>query len=154
MIWAMKDPESGNLDRIQVVKGWYQDGHPREKVYDVVWSDGRTAAATTGKLPPVGNTVDASTATYTNSIGDAQLSAVWSDPDFDPSQHAVYYVRVIEIPTPRWSTFDAVQLGVPIPDGTPPSIQERAWSSPFWYTPDPSLVNRLDFYPGLEKKLP
>ncbi|NNG15267.1 MAG: DUF3604 domain-containing protein [Gemmatimonadales bacterium] len=154
MIWAMKDPESGNLDRIQVVKGWYRDGHAFEQVYDVVWSDNRTPDATTGVLPPVGNTVDASTATYTNSIGDSQLSAVWSDPDFDPSQHAVYYVRVIEIPTPRWSTFDAVQLGVAIPDGTPVSIQERAWSSPFWYTPDPSLVNRRDYYPGLQKKLP
>ena len=153
MVWAVKDPESGNLDRIQIVKGWYQDGHPREQVYDVVWSDNRTRDAATGKVPPVGNTVDASRATYTNSIGDSQLSAVWSDPDFDPSKHAVYYVRVIEIPTPRWSTYDAVLLGMPVPEGTPVSIQERAWSSPIWYTPDPSLANRRDFYPGLEKRL-
>ena len=118
-----------------------------------MWSDDRTADASTGKVPPVGNTVDASRATYTNSIGDTQLSAVWSDPDFDPSKHAVYYVRVIEIPTPRWSTYDAVLLGMPVPEGTPVSIQERAWSSPIWYTPDASLANRRDFYPGLEKRL-
>ena len=108
----------------------------------------------TGKLPPVGNTVDLETATYTNSIGDVELRAVWTDPDFDPSQHAVYYVRVIEIPTPRWTTYDAVRLGVPILEDVPATIQERAWSSPIWYTPDPSLVNRLDFYPGLRQIVP
>jgi hypothetical protein len=102
-----------------------------------------------GKLPPVGNTVDVKKATYTNNIGDTQLSAVWTDPDFDPTQHAVYYVRVLEIPTPRWSTYDAVSLGIPIPDGIPATIQERAWSSPIWYTPDPSLVKKMGWYPGL-----
>jgi hypothetical protein len=155
MVWVMKDPQSGNLDRIQIVKGWYQDGQPREQIYDVVWSDGRQPDAETGKLPPVGNTVDIPNASYTNTIGDAQLAAVWTDPDFDPSRHAVYYVRVIEIPTPRWSTYDAKVLGMaPLAD-VPATIQERAWSSPFWYTPDPSVAAPpLEFYPGLEPIVP
>ena len=144
-VWALKDPESGNLDRIQIVKGWQSGGHGLEKVYDVVWSDKRKPDATTGKLPPVGNTVNVKTATYNNSIGDSQLSAVWTDPDFDPSQHAVYYARVIEIPTPRWSTYDAKTLGIDPPAGVPTSIQERAWSSPIWYTPDPSPVKDVLF---------
>jgi hypothetical protein len=135
MVWAMKDPESGNLDRVQIIKGWYQNGYPQEKIYDVVWSDDRQPDPDTGKLPPVGNTVDVSTATYTNSIGDGQLSAVWTDPDFEPAFHAVYYVRVIEIPTPRWSTYDAVKLGIAPPAGVRAWIRERAWSSPIWYTP-------------------
>ncbi|MGB5615316.1 MAG: DUF3604 domain-containing protein [Desulfobacterales bacterium] len=101
-VWAMKDPESGNLDRIQIIKGWYKNGLPWEKIYDVAWSDNRKSDPQTGKLPPVGNTVDIKKATYTNDIGDTQLSAVWTDPDFDPALHAVYYVRVLEIPTPRW----------------------------------------------------
>ena len=108
----------------------------------------------TGKVPPVGNTVDIPNATYTNTIGDAQLAGVWTDPDFDPSRHAMYYVRVIEIPTPRWSTYDAKKMGMePLPD-VPSTIQERAWTSPIWYTPDPSLVERRDFYPGLQNRLP
>lgn len=149
MISAAKDPESGNLDRIQVVKGYYKDGYPWEKVYDVAWSDNRQRDAKTGKLPPVGNTVNIRNASYENSIGDTQLSAVWTDPDFDPSLHAVYYVRVIEIPTPRWSTYDAAALGVePLPD-VPATIQERAWSSPIWYTPKPSLIKKANSYPGL-----
>jgi hypothetical protein len=98
--------------------------------------------------------VDIEKATYTNNIGDTQLSAVWTDPDFDPSQHAVYYPRVIEIPTPRWSTYDAALLGVEPPREVSATIQERAWASPIWYTPDPSLVKKLDFYPGLQEKLP
>ncbi len=134
-VWALKDPESGNLDRIQIVKGWQVRGHGREKVYDVIWSDDRKPDANTGKLPPVGNTVDIKNASYTNSIGDSQLMAVWTDPDFDPALHAVYYVRVLEIPTPRWSTYDAKILGVDPPAGAPATIQERAWSSPIWYTP-------------------
>jgi hypothetical protein len=136
-VWAMKDPESGNLDRIQIVKGWTnpRTGFPAEKIYEVAWSDGRTLDAETGKLPPVGNTVDVTKATYTNNIGDTQLSAVWSDPDFDPGIKAVYYVRVLEIPTPRWSTYDAARLGVAPPKGVPATIQERAYSSPIWYTP-------------------
>ena len=155
MVWSMKDPASGNLDRIQIVKGYYKDGYAREHVYDVVWSDGRQPDSTTGKVPPVGNTVDIANATYTNSIGDSQLSAVWVDPDFDPSQHAVYYVRVIEIPTPRWSTFDAMSLGIAPLTDVPATIQERAWSSPFWYTPDPSVAApKQDWYYGLQQTLP
>ncbi len=129
-------------------------GHGREKVYDVAWSDNRKTDAKTGKLPAVGNTVDVGKAKYTNSIGDTQLSAVWTDPHFDPSQHAVYYVRVLEIPTPRWSTYDAVALGVAPLKGVPTSIQERAWSSPIWYTPEAKLVKRQGFYPGLLPYLP
>ena len=154
-VWALKDPESGNLDRIQIVKGWYDKrGYGFEKIYNVAWSGDRKPDPKTAKLPPVGNTVNVAEATYTNNIGSTQLSAVWTDPDFDPSQHAMYYARVIEIPTPRWSTYDAKTLGVPVPKEVEPTIQERAWTSPIWYTPDPSLVERLDFYPGLQEKLP
>jgi hypothetical protein len=157
-VWALKDPNSGNLDRIQIVKGWYdQRGYGFEKIYEVVWSDEdkRQIDPASGKLPPVGNTVNVKKATYSNnSIGATQLRTVWTDPDFDASQHAVYYARVIEIPTPRWSTYDAALLGVEVPKGVPVTIQERAWASPIWYTPDPSLVKKLEFYPGLEEKLP
>jgi hypothetical protein len=143
-IWALKDPESGNLDRIQIVKGYLggRFNDQMEKVYDVAWSDMETRKpdAKTGKLPPVGNTVDVKKATYTNDIGDSQLSIVWTDPDFDPTQPAVYYVRVLEIPTPRWTTYDSVASGIPVPEGIPATIQERAWSSPIWYTPDASQV--------------
>ena len=137
-VWAMKDPESGNLDRIQIIKGWSnpRTGFPAEKIYEVAWSDNRKLDAKTGKLPAVGNTVDIKKATYTNDIGDSQLSVVWTDPDFDPKMKAVYYVRVLEIPTPRWSTYDAVKLGVDPPKGVPATIQERAYSSPIWYTPE------------------
>jgi len=152
-VWAQKDPESATLDRIQIIKGWYDEtGNGRQQVYDVSWSDGRKMDKS-GKLPPVGNTVNVADASYTNSIGDNMLSAVWTDPDFDPSRHTVYYARVIEIPTPRWSTYDAKKLGIAVPEGIPVSIQERAWTSPIWYTPDPSLVKKADFYPGLEEKI-
>ncbi|CTQ55344.1 hypothetical protein LP7551_03885 [Roseibium album] len=156
-VWALKDPESGNLDRIQIVKGWYDKrGYGFQKIHNVIWSDQDTRLIdeATGKLPPVGNTVDVSTAAYTNDIGATQLRTVWTDPDFDPTQHAVYYVRVLEIPTPRWSTYDAAKLGIAPPPDVPATIQERAWSSPVWYTPAPELVSRLDFYPGLQEKLP
>jgi hypothetical protein len=134
---ALKDPESGNLDRIQIIKGFINKwGRTAEKIYNVAWSDNRKLDPKTGKLPPVGNSVDVKTAKYTNDIGDSQLSAVWTDPHFDPKQKAVYYVRVLEIPTPRWSTYDSVKSGLPIPDGVPATIQERAWSSPIWYTPE------------------
>ena len=137
-VWALKDPQSGNLDRIQIVKAWSnpRTGFPAEKIYDVAWSDGRKIDAKTGKLPPVGNTVNIKKATYTNDIGDSELSVVWTDPDFDPTLKAVYYVRVLEIPTPRWSTYDAVTLGVAPPTGVPATIQERAYSSPIWYSPE------------------
>jgi hypothetical protein len=143
-VWALKDPESGNLDRIQIIKGWsdLRNGMPRENLYDVVWSDTdkRKPDSKTGKLPPVGNTVDIKKAAYTNDIGDSQLSVVWTDTDFDPKMKAVYYVRVLEIPTPRWSTYDAAKLGVEPPKGVPATIQERAYSSPIWYTPDAKLA--------------
>jgi hypothetical protein len=136
-VWALKDPESGNLDRIQIIKGFINRwGRSGEKIYDVAWSDDRKPDAKTGKLPAVGNSVDVKKATYTNDIGDTQLSAVWTDPDFDPEQKAVYYVRVLEIPTPRWTTYDASRNNLPLPTDVPASIQERAWSSPIWYTPE------------------
>jgi hypothetical protein len=139
-VWALKDPESGNLDRVQIVKAWTnpRTGFPAEKIYDVAWADAdkRKPDPKTGKLPPVGNTVDVKKATYTNDIGDTQLTVVWTDPDFNPDLKAVYYVRVLEIPTPRWSTYDAVKLGVEPPKGVPATIQERAYSSPIWYTPE------------------
>ncbi len=136
-VWALKDPESGNLDRVQIVKVWPNpaNGLPMEKIHDVAWSDDRKPDPKTGKLPPVGNTVDLKTAKYTNTIGTTQLSAVWTDPDFDPAHRAAYYVRVLEIPTPRWSTYDAVRNGLPMSEHVPATIQERAWSSPIWYTP-------------------
>ena len=133
-IQALKDPQSGNLDRIQVVKGWVERGKAKERIYNVALSDERTVGKK-GKVAPVGNTVDIGKATYTNDIGDTQLSVVWTDPDFNPKQRAVYYVRVIEIPTPRWSTYDAAKLGVQPSKAVPATIQERAWSSPIWYTP-------------------
>ena len=131
---ALKDPQSGNLDRIQIIKGWVERGKAKERIYNVALSDERTVGKK-GKVAPVGNTVDIGKATYTNDIGDTQLSVVWTDPDFNPKQRAVYYVRVIEIPTPRWSTYDAAQLGVEPSKAVPATIQERAWSSPIWYTP-------------------
>ncbi|MCZ6773193.1 MAG: DUF3604 domain-containing protein [Proteobacteria bacterium] len=135
LAYALRDPIGANLDRIQIVKGWLDgDGALEEKVYDVAWSGDRQPGAD-GKLPPVGNTVDVANANWTNTIGAPELGTVWTDPDFDPSQRAFYYVRVIEIPTPRWSTYDAFRFGVPIPDGAPTSTQERAYSSPIWYTP-------------------
>lgn len=150
-VWALKDPNSGNLDRVQIIKGWYQNGYPQEKIYDVALSDNRKVDPKTGKVPAVGNTVNVKEATYTNDIGDSQLSAVWTDPDFKAEQHAVYYVRALEIPTPRWSTYDAKALGIAPPEGVAASIQERAWSSPIWYTPEQKLVKKAEFYPDLHQ---
>ncbi|MBE7520881.1 MAG: DUF3604 domain-containing protein [Burkholderiales bacterium] len=135
IVWATKDPQDGNLDRIQIVKGWTKNGQTFEKIYDVAWSGNRKVDRATGKLPPVGNTVDVAKATYRNDIGAVELKAAWADPDFDPSLHAFYYARVLQIPTPRWSTFDAAKLGVPPPSTVPATVQERAWGSPIWYTP-------------------
>jgi hypothetical protein len=136
IVRAMRDPDWANLDRIQIIKGWLDaSGKQHEKVYDVAWSGERKPDAKTGKLPAVGDTVDPKTAEYTNDIGAAELAAAWTDPDFDPASRAFYYARVIEIPTPRWSTRDAVRLGLPVPQGLPVSIQERAWTSPIWYAP-------------------
>jgi hypothetical protein len=136
-VWALKDPESGNLDRIQIIKGFINKwGRADEKIYEVALSDDREADPKTGKIPSVGNTVDIEKATYANDIGDSQLSAMWTDPDFDPTQKAVYYVRLLEIPTPRWTTYDAARNKLPLPEDVPATIQERAWSSPIWYTPE------------------
>jgi hypothetical protein len=135
MVYALRDPIGANLDRIQIIKGWLgSDGNTQEKVYDVAWSDDREIGAD-GKLPAVGNTVDVKNANWTNTIGSPELLTVWTDPEFDPGQSAVYYARVIEIPTPRWSTYDAFRFGVSIPEGAPTSTQERAYTSPIWYTP-------------------
>ena len=133
VVSALKSPHSANLDRIQIIKLWTDGVIDHEKIYDVALSDGRKVDAKTGKAPAVGTTVDLKTATYKNSIGDAELKTVWTDPDFDAGQNAVYYVRVLEIPTPRWSTYDAVKLGLPPSDLVPATIQERAWTSPIWY---------------------
>jgi len=140
-VWALKDPESGNLDRIQIIKAFVNKwGRPDEKIYDVVWSDEQTRSIdASGKLTPVGNTVNIEKATYSNdTIGANQLRAVWTDPDFNPAQRALYYVRVLEIPTPRWSTYDAAKLGIAPLENVPATLQERAWSSPIWYTPAPT----------------
>ncbi|MGE5344367.1 MAG: DUF3604 domain-containing protein [Acidithiobacillales bacterium] len=137
LVGALKDAIGANLDRIQIVKGWMDaKGELREKVYDVAWSGGRKADPKTGKLPSVGSTVDVENATFTNSIGAPELGAVWKDPDFDPSLRAFYYARVIEIPTPRWTAYDAKRFGVkPLP-GTRMTITERAYTSPIWYSPN------------------
>ena len=135
VVWAVKDPTSGNLDRIQVVKGWTQNGQSFEKIFDVVWSGDRKPDKWTGKVPAIQSTVDVAKATYTNSVGATELKTVWTDPEFDPSLHAFYYARVLEIPTPRWTLIQAVAAGVPPPNVVPMTGQERAWSSPIWYTP-------------------
>ena len=135
LVQAIKDPNSGNLDRIQIVKVWTKNGKSHEKEYNVVWSGDRKMDAKTGKIPAVGNTVDVKTATYTNSIGAAELIGEWTDPDFDAAASATYYARVLEIPTPRWSTYWAAKLGLSPNPKEPPAIQQRAWTSPIWYTP-------------------
>ncbi|WP_262265766.1 DUF3604 domain-containing protein [Microvirga yunnanensis] len=138
LVGALKDPLGANLDRYQVVKGWLaKDGQLEEKVYDVAWADPeRRKPGADGKLSPVGSTVDEANATWTNTIGAPELATVWTDPDFDSSQPAFYYGRVIEIPTPRWTAYDAKRFGVqPLP-GTPMTITERAYTSPIWYTPE------------------
>ncbi len=136
LIHAARDPLSGNLDRVQVVKGWVdENGEAHERIYNVAWSDGRQLDGE-GNLPAVGNTVDLATGLYTNTIGAVQLATVWRDPDFDPDQAAFYYVRVLEIPTPRHSLLDAIALGIDVEETRQPAtIQERAYSSPIWYTP-------------------
>ena len=135
LVAAMKDPLSGNLDRIQIIKGWMDGkGKTYEKVYDVVWAGNRKPGKN-GKLPPVGNTVDVKNATWTNTIGTPELITVWKDPEFDPQQHAFYYARVIEIPTPRWTAYEAKRYGIQMPKKVPMVTQERAYTSPIWYSP-------------------
>ena len=137
LVAALKDPYSGNLDRIQVVKGWLDNnGDTHEHVYDVVWSDAETRQPNKkGKLPPVGNTVNVEEASWNNTIGDSELIAVWKDPDFDRNQRAFYYARVLEIPTPRWTAYDAKRFGDKMDENVPMTTDERAYSSPIWYTP-------------------
>ena len=135
LVRAQRDPDAANLDRVQIIKGWLDsNGKANEQVFDVVWSGNRKPGAN-GKLPAVGNTVDVENASYTNSIGEPTLMARWKDPTFNPKQRAFYYVRVLEIPTPRWTTFDAKHFGVQRPTDVPASIQERAYTSPIWYNP-------------------
>ena len=135
LIRALRDPDGANLDRVQVIKGWTTaSGETEERIYDVAWSGDRRPGAD-GKLPAVGSTVDVETATYTNAIGEPFLEAFWQDPDFDPEQRAFYYVRVLEIPTPSWLAYDAVAFGVEVPEGKTTVQQERAYTSPVWYTP-------------------
>jgi hypothetical protein len=136
-VYALKDPRMGNLDRIQIVKVWTKNGKSHEKIFDVTWSGDRKPDPKTGKVPAVGNTVDLKTATYTNTIGAIQLSALWQDPEFDPDSYVTYYARVLEIPTPRWSTIWAVKYNLPLNDKMGNTIQERAWTSPIWYSPAP-----------------
>ncbi|MGE5817173.1 MAG: DUF3604 domain-containing protein, partial [Deltaproteobacteria bacterium] len=136
LVGALKDPIGANLDRIQIIKGWLDSkGETHEKVYDVAWSGGRNPDSKTGKVPPVGDTVDVANATFTNTIGASELIKVWTDPEFDPAQRAFYYVRVLEIPTPRWTAFDAKYYGIKMPPEVPMKGQERAYTSPIWYTP-------------------
>jgi hypothetical protein len=135
VVHAIKDPDSGNLDRVQIIKVETKNGKSHEKIYDVVWSGDRKPDPKTGKVPPVGNTVDVKTATYSNSIGSAELLGEWTDPDFDPKAYATYYARVLEIPTPRWSTYWAAKLNMPPNPHVPATVQQRAWTSPVWYTP-------------------
>lgn len=138
LVAALKDPIGANLDRIQIIKGWLDaNGEVQEKVYDVVWGDAdKRQPGADGKLPPVGSTVDVENAVWTNTIGDSELITVWKDPDFDVKQRAFYYARVLEIPTPRWTAYDAKRFGVkPLP-GTTMTLQERAYTSPIWYTPE------------------
>jgi hypothetical protein len=134
-VWAMKEADGAKLDRIQIVKGWVDaKGEPQDKVVDIVWSGNRKRDAK-GKVPAVGNTVDLKTAEYKNTIGESELIGQWTDPQFDARQGAVYYARVLLIPTPRWSTYDAVRAGLPLLPGVAATVQERAWTSPIWYTP-------------------
>jgi len=135
VVWAVKDPTSGNLDRIEIVKGWTKNGQSFEKIYDVVWAGDRKPERWTGRIPAIQSTVDVDNATYTNSVGAVELKTVWTDPEFDPSLHAFYYARTLEIPTPRWTTIQAKQVGIAPPDVVPATVQERAWSSPIWYSP-------------------
>ncbi len=135
VVWAVKDPTSGSLDRVQIIKGWSKNGQSFEKIYDVAWSGDRKADRWTGRVPAIRSTVDLEKATYTNDVGSTELKTVWMDPDFDASLHAFYYARVLEIPTPRWTLLQAVKAGVPPPDMVPLTGQERAWTSPIWYTP-------------------
>jgi len=136
MVRALRDPDGANLDRIQIIKGWLDsDGKTQEKIYDVAVSGGRKIGEDGRCKEPVGNTVDVENATYTNDIGSAVLAGYWKDPDFDPKLKAFYYVRVIQIPTPRWTAYDAKFFDIEMPEGTAMEVTDRAYTSPIWYTP-------------------
>jgi len=137
LVAALKDPIGANLDRIQIIKGWLDaKGEVHEKIYDVVWGDAdKRKLGADGKLPAVGSTVDVANASWTNTIGDPELITVWKDPEFDPTLRAFYYARVLEIPTPRWTAYDAKYFGVTMPKEVPMTLQDRAYTSPIWYTP-------------------
>jgi len=138
LVSALMDPEGANLDRIQIVKGWLDaDGELQERVYDVAWGDAdERSIDADGNLPAIGNTVNLEEATFENSIGDPELQVVWTDPDFDPALRAFYYVRVLEIPTPRWPVYDRLQSGAELTEDMELVAQERGYSSPVWYSPE------------------
>ena len=137
MVRALRDPDGANLDRLQIIKGWVDSkGKMHERIYDVAVSDGREIGKDGRSKEDVGTTVNVKAATYINSIGDPLLGAYWQDPDFDPKQRAFYYVRAIEIPTPRWTAYDAARFGIEMPDNITMTIQDRAYTSPIWYTPE------------------
>jgi hypothetical protein len=136
VVRTLRDPDGANLDRVQIVKGWLNaDGSTEERIYDIAVTDGREIGPDGRCQTPVGDTVNVQSASWTNTIGDPLLFAYWNDPDFDPALHAFYYVRVLEIPTPRWPAYDAKVFGVEMPDEVVMKHQERAYTSPIWYTP-------------------
>lgn len=136
MIRALRDPDGANLDRIQIIKGWLDaQGETQERIYDVAVSGDRKIGTDGRAKESVGSTVDIENATYTNTIGDALMASYWQDPGFDPAESAFYYVRVLEIPTPRWTTYDAAFFKIKRPDNVPATVQDRAYTSPIWYTP-------------------
>jgi hypothetical protein len=140
-IWAIKDPNGANLDRVQVIKVWEEDGKQKERVFDVAWSGERKPDPKSGRLPSVGNTIDISTGKYSNSIGASELKAIWNDPEFDPLRFTAYYLRVLEIPTPRWSSLLAIEHGLTLPIDPPAAEQQRGWSSPIWFSPKGDRVH-------------
>ncbi len=136
LIRAVKDPDGANLDRVQVIKGWLDnEGRQQEKVYDVAWAGERQPDPDTGSIPPLASTVDPARATFDRDSGAASLSTVWRDPDFEPGQPAFYYLRVLEVSTPRWTTYDAVRVDAELPDDVPVEFEERDYTSPIWYSP-------------------
>ena len=134
-IWAVKDPNGANLDRVQVIKVWEESGKQMEKIFDAAWAGARKPDRRTAKLLAVGDTIDMKTGKYTNTIGKTELKTVWKDTEFDPHRFAAYYIRVLEIPTPRWSTLLAIGNDLPLPKDVPAAEQQRGWSSPIWYVP-------------------
>ena len=135
LIRALRDPDGANLDRVQIIKGWIDEsGETHERIFDVAVSDDREIGEDGRAREPVGSTVDIESATYSNSIGSVELAGYWQDPDFDPNNNAFYYVRVIEIPKPRWTTIDAAFYDIPLPEAVPAEVQDRAYTSPIWFS--------------------